>query len=554
MDMKNLAIGTRMTVCFAVLLALTALTVASGMIGLQQIGGASRAMMEGPMARERLAQDWFRATATNSARTVTLVKSTDPALIAEMTKSISEGSAAISATQKKLEPMMDSLEEKAALADMGRLRKQYLEARNQVMKLKSAGDQEQAARVTEQAVLPALAAYEASIRHILEIEQHAMNEQAASIEATDQSGRRNLLVLGVLALACGAVLAWWLTRGITQPLSSAVAMARMVAAGDLTVQAGVASRDETGQLMTALDGMCRQLTTLIGRVRQGTDQIATASGQIAAGNHDLSQRTEEQASSLEETAASMEQLTGTVKQNADNARQANQLAQSASAVAQKGGAVVGEVVQTMASINESSRKIVDIISVIDGIAFQTNILALNAAVEAARAGEQGRGFAVVAAEVRNLAQRSAAAAKEIKGLIDDSVGKVDAGSELVGQAGRTMEEIVGSIKRVTDIMGEIAAASEEQTRGIEQVNQAVTQMDQVTQQNAALVEEASAAAQSMREQADQLVAAVGVFRLDANGAASSAADRADPHIVHRAAPHAAVLHDSAPAGVLAPAA
>ncbi|HKB52491.1 MAG TPA: methyl-accepting chemotaxis protein, partial [Ramlibacter sp.] len=257
---------------------------------------------------------------------------------------------------------------------------------------------------------------------------------------------------------------------------------------------------------------------------------ATASGQIASGNQDLSQRTEEQASSLEETAASMEELTGTVKQNADNARQANQLAQSASAVAEQGGAVVGEVVTTMDAINTASKKIVDIISVIDGIAFQTNILALNAAVEAARAGEQGRGFAVVATEVRNLAQRSAAAAKEIKGLIDDSVGKVSTGTELVSRAGQTMDEVVSSIKRVTDIMGEIAAASQEQTRGIEQVNQAITQMDQVTQQNAALVEEASAAAQSMREQAGSLVEAVSVFKL-----AGSPAARVEP-VLTSAAP------------------
>jgi methyl-accepting chemotaxis protein len=249
-------------------------------------------------------------------------------------------------------------------------------------------------------------------------------------------------------------------------------------------------------------------------VRSGTDTIATASSQIAAGNHDLSSRTEEQASSLEETAASMEELTSTVKQNADNARQANQLAVSASSVAVKGGSVVAEVVGTMGAINASSRKIVDIIGVIDGIAFQTNILALNAAVEAARAGEQGRGFAVVAAEVRNLAQRSAAAAKEIKTLIDDSVSKVEEGSNQVAEAGKTMDEIVDSVKRVTDIMAEITAASQEQTSGIEQINQAITQMDQVTQQNAALVEEAAAAASSLQEQAANLSQVVSVFKMD----------------------------------------
>jgi methyl-accepting chemotaxis protein len=271
-----------------------------------------------------------------------------------------------------------------------------------------------------------------------------------------------------------------------RPLGHAVTVAETVAAGDLSAQIVVESRDEAGQLMHALREMNASLAKVVGEVRMGTELIATASGQIASGNQDLSSRTEEQASSLEETAASMEELTSTVKQNADNARQANQLAVSASEVAVKGGSVVSQVVNTMGSINASSKKIVDIIGVIDGIAFQTNILALNAAVEAARAGEQGRGFAVVASEVRSLAQRSAAAAKEIKTLIGDSVEKVEEGSKQVAEAGRTMDEIVGSVRRVTDIMGEITAASQEQTSGIEQINQAISQMDQVTQQNAAL--------------------------------------------------------------------
>lgn len=319
------------------------------------------------------------------------------------------------------------------------------------------------------------------------------------------------LMLGVCVV--GGVASVLFSRTITRPIGEAVMIAQVVAGGDLTSRIEVRSKDETGQLMQALKAMNESLSTVVGEVRRGTGTIASATTQIATGNQDLSSRTEEQASSLEQTAASMEELTTTVKQNADNARQANQLAAQASEVAVRGGDVIGQVIDTMESINASSKKIVDIIGVIDGIAFQTNILALNAAVEAARAGEQGRGFAVVASEVRGLAQRSAAAAKEIKGLIDDSVGKVDAGSSLVDEAGRTMEQIMASVRRVTDIMGEISAASQEQTSGIEQINQAVTQMDQVTQQNAALVEEASAAAQSLQMEAGSLVRAVSVFTL-----------------------------------------
>ena len=337
---------------------------------------------------------------------------------------------------------------------------------------------------------------------------------SASADATYATSRASLIGLLVGIVAVGMLLALWVARSVARPLVEAVGVARQVAAGDLTAHIVVQSQDETGQLMQALKDMNASLQNLVGQVRSGTDTIATASSQIAAGNQDLSSRTEQQASSLEETASSMEELTSTVKQNADNARQANTMALTSSSIAVEGGKVVGEVVGTMASINASSRKIVDIIAVIDGIAFQTNILALNAAVEAARAGEQGRGFAVVATEVRNLAQRSAAAAKDIKVLIGDSVEKVEAGSKLVDQAGRTMDDIVASITRVTDIMSEITAASNEQSAGIEQVNQAIAQMDQVTQQNAALVEEAAAAAESMQEQAASLSEVVSIFKLD----------------------------------------
>jgi methyl-accepting chemotaxis protein len=333
--------------------------------------------------------------------------------------------------------------------------------------------------------------------------------------AAAESGRVTALMALVIGLAvsAGIGVGFIVTRGITLPIRAAVSVSQRVAAGDLTVQVRGGGRDETGKLLQAISDMTLNLRTLVGEVAGGARTVSDTSAQIAQGNIDLSQRTEEQASTLEETASSMEELTSTVTQNADNARQASQLAVGASEVARKGGQVVGQVVSTMTGISESSRKIADIISVIDGIAFQTNILALNAAVEAARAGEQGRGFAVVAAEVRNLAQRSAAAAKEIKTLIGDSVDKVEAGTKLVDAAGKTMQEIVTAVNKVSNLVAEIAAASQEQSSGIEQVNTAVTQMDQVVQQNASLVEEATAATESMKEQAASLLQVVSRFQL-----------------------------------------
>jgi methyl-accepting chemotaxis protein len=336
----------------------------------------------------------------------------------------------------------------------------------------------------------------------------------AESQAAYTSTRHRVLTLVALAVLMGATLAWAITRSITGPIRHAVSLAETVAKGDLRMQIDVSRRDETGQLLAALKRMNQALVDTVSTVRGNADSVATASSQIAQGNIDLSQRTEEQASNLQQTAASMEQLTATVKQNADTARQAAQLATSASAVAGQGGEVVGKVVSTMEDISASSRKIADIIGVIDGIAFQTNILALNAAVEAARAGEQGRGFAVVAAEVRSLAQRSAQAAKEIKGLIGASVEKVEAGTALVGDAGRTMDDIVLQVKRVSDLIAAISAASLEQTTGIGQIGDAVAQLDQVTQQNAALVEESAAAAESLKVQAGQLAQAVSFFTLD----------------------------------------
>jgi len=357
-------------------------------------------------------------------------------------------------------------------------------------------------------------------------EKNAAAEQAKTeLTSRTQAMFSLSLAFAAFAIVTGGAVVFWLTRSITRQLGGepgyAASIAGSIAAGDLAVPIALDDERNQASLMFAMRQMQRSLATLVQKVRDGTDTITTASNEIAAGNLDLSARTEEQASSLEETAASMEELTGTVQQNTESVRQANELAATASEVALKGGRVVAEVVGTMGAINDAAKRIADIIGVIDGIAFQTNILALNAAVEAARAGEQGRGFAVVASEVRNLAQRSAAAAREIKALIGDSVDKVDAGSKLADAAGDTMREVVASVKRVTDIMGEITLAGQEQSSGIAQVNQAIAQMDQVTQQNAALVEEAAASADAMQAQAQALLAVVGTFKLASEAAARS---------------------------------
>jgi methyl-accepting chemotaxis protein len=378
------------------------------------------------------------------------------------------------------------------------------------------GSPEDAIASLHSGLQPKFETYMAALRALNGYEAELMRRAQQTAAASYQSGRNWIAAMVLLAVVLTSLLAWVLTRSIVEPLRGAVSVAQRVAEGDLTVQVDASGNDETGQLLLALSDMTRNLRTLVGEVAAGANTVSDTSAQIAQGNLDLSQRTEEQASTLEETASSMEELTSTVTQNAQNARQASQLAVGASEVARKGGQVVAQVVSTMTGISDSSKKIADIISVIDGIAFQTNILALNAAVEAARAGEQGRGFAVVAAEVRNLAQRSAVAAKEIKTLIGDSVDKVDAGTRLVDAAGQTMEEIVASVKKVSDLIAEIAAASQEQSSGIDQVNTAVNQMDQVVQQNASLVEEATAATESMKHQAAVLLQMVSRFKLGAD--------------------------------------
>jgi len=522
MKISDLSIGRRLALGFAVILAVLILNTGVGVYRLQGVAESTRVMMQLPLAKERLISDWYRMVYSGIRRTTAVAKSADPSLATFFAEEAKTATAFSQGLIKKIEALSTD-QDKALMAELVETRKVYVSSRDGLMKAKAAGDAAEATRLLEQVYLPSAKVYEGMLQKILDHQRQEIDAAAVRIEDVASNSRNLLVLLALLVVAFGVAFAWWLTSGITRPINEAVALAECVAEGDLAGHsvrdAGDYNKDEPGKLLFALHRMSGGLVRIVSDVRTGTDAIATASSQIAAGNLDLSSRTEQQASSLEETASSMEELTSTVKQNAENARQANQLAANASDVAQRGGAVVSDVVQTMASIDQSSKKIVDIIGVIDGIAFQTNILALNAAVEAARAGEQGRGFAVVASEVRNLAQRSASAAKEIKALIDDSVGKVAAGTRLVGQAGSTMEEVVTSIGRVTAIMAEISNASTEQTSGIEQINMSITQMDHVTQQNAALVEQAAAAADAMQEQAAKLAGAVSIFKLGAGAPA-----------------------------------
>ncbi|MBD8563939.1 HAMP domain-containing protein [Oxalobacteraceae sp. CFBP 8763] len=534
MKINDLKIGVRLGGAFAAVLALMVLMLGVAFWQLERIADAKQTMAQ-TSYRAKLAKEWSQGTVTNSVSTVAKYKSVDPVdekyHDAQM-KVISDRAGKL---QKELESLVQSAQGKALLAEIATERAKYSAMRNEGFKMKGAlgADSAEVKAFFETKVIPEMRIYVATIEKLATYQEQLFTNADTSIDAIVVSATRILIGLGIAALAIGAACGWLLTRSITRPLAHAVGLARQVASGDLTADIRAESRDEVGDLVLALKTMNDNLLKTVTEVRAGTETIVTASQQIASGNLDLSSRTEQQASSLEETASSMEELTSTVRQNADNARQANVLAKNASQIAAHGGEVVSQVVATMASINASSKKIGDIIAVIDGIAFQTNILALNAAVEAARAGEQGRGFAVVASEVRNLAQRSAAAAKEIRGLISDSVTKVEAGGRLVDEAGVTMQEIVQGIGRVTDIMADITSASAEQSTGIEQVNEAITQMDGVTQQNAALVEEAAAAAASLQEQATTLAQLVSVFNVG-HGRPGGARQAAPPAVPGRA--------------------
>ena len=518
MHASQFMISTRLSAGFGFCLLLTLLMGVAGGWGLHSTSVATDVMVHQTFVKERLITEWRSATHLNGTRTMAIAKNTDAGEQRSIEPKITETSNRISEIQKQLEKLPKNTIETSLYSDIATKRKEYLDVRNEIFKIKKSGNEEEAKRLTNDRMMPALDVYLGAIQKLSDLQAKAIELSTNNVADQFLTFEITLGVVGGVALLASLGFADWISRSITVPLSQAISVAQIVSSGNLTTRIDAKGRDEVSQLLQALKTMTASLAKIVDEVRMSSETIATASSQITTGNLDLSARTEQQAGSVEETAATMEELTSTVKANSDNARQANLLAVSASKVAVQGGEVVSQVVQTMNAINASSKKIVDIIGVIDGIAFQTNILALNAAVEAARAGEQGRGFAVVATEVRNLAQRSAAAAKEIKTLIDDSVLRVGAGAKLVDQAGATMNEIVVSVKKVTDIIAEITVAGNEQTAGINQVNEAMSQLDEMTQQNAALVEEATAAAQAMHEQTSGLVQMVSVFTLDKRAA------------------------------------
>jgi methyl-accepting chemotaxis protein len=514
--LSRLRIGQRLTTGFAVVIACLVGMAALGYFGIRTLNAEVGQLVSSDYKAVALANK-AKGELGDASRSLmtTLIMSGEEQIKKEL-DNVASLLAANEKTLAELEPLLTDEAGREQMKAVKEARAKFMPAQEAFVKMVVAGDTEGAPLKYQFSVRAAQVKYMVSLNKLVDDRNAAMEEAGRK---SDEVARKTALLLGALAaaaIAASVLTGMLITRGIVVPLRGAVALARKVASGNLTSQIEVRSRDETGELLEALSEMNESLKGIVGRVREGTESIASASSEIASGNLDLSVRTESQAASLEQTLSAMKALTDAVQQNAQNAQQANQLAQAASQVAAEGGAVVSRVVTTMGSIDASSKKIVDIISVIDGIAFQTNILALNAAVEAARAGEQGRGFAVVAGEVRSLAQRSADAAKEIKRLISDSVEKVAQGSQLVDQAGNTMQGVVASVQRMTDIMGEITHASAEQSAGIERVTHTIHDMDKNTQQNAALVEQAAAAADSLRTQAQGLEEVVSLFKLEAS--------------------------------------
>jgi len=514
MKLQNIRIGARLGLAFGSTLLITIAVSLFAILTLSHLETDNREVAETDMRRSELALQWSAGIRINWLRTEASLYAADPAYLAALQKDMTETSKQISESLKALESLQDD-KGRQLLANVAEARKAYTDSRSALLARKKAG--EDVAQELNSQLRPKANIYLASLDKVIENSNVISNADQESLATQARLAEWTLGIGALLAALVGATLAWRITRSISRPLDEAASVAEAISRGELDRTLASEGKDEVARLVQALATMQQTLVRIVGDVRSGSESVATASAEIAMGNSDLSVRTEQQASTLEETAASMEELSSTVRQNADNARQANQLALGASSVAARGGDTVSQVVQTMQGISESSRRIADIIGVIDGIAFQTNILALNAAVEAARAGEHGRGFAVVASEVRSLASRSAEAAREIKSLISASVERVEQGTGLVDQAGATMQEIVTAIQRVTDIMGEISTASAEQASGVAQVGEAVTTMDRATQQNAALVEQSAAAAESLKTQARQLVDTVAFFKLTHSG-------------------------------------
>jgi methyl-accepting chemotaxis protein len=517
MSFNNLKIGNRLAIGFAAVLLMMVVITAVGFLRMAKTEQALSTSIE-IAKRAKLADAWLAGQQLNVTRALAIAKSADHASLMDYFEPMVQATGAqIDDIQKTLEATIVSEHGRALFTDASAKRKIFQDARTQVSALHKAGDDDAAAALVASALLPAAESYVKSVQGLETYQAELSDANIATARADVASSE--MLLLGLLAggVLIGMGMAWFTARSITQPLKQALSVAAAISHNDLSRPVHSDRGDELGELLRELDQMRSSLHQVVSQVRGSSGSITTASAEIATGNQDLSGRTEQTASNLQQAASSMEQLTGAVRQSADSARQAEQLASSAAEVAARGGQVVSEVVATMNEINTSSKRISDIIGVIDGIAFQTNILALNAAVEAARAGEQGRGFAVVASEVRSLAGRSAEAAREIKVLIGASVDKVESGSRLVANAGHTMTEIVSSVQRVSDIIGEITAAASEQSDGIGQINSAVSQLDQMTQQNAALVEQSAAAAESLKDQAVRLSDVMSIFRLDSHG-------------------------------------
>ena len=545
MKLANLKIGTRLALGFGIICAMLVLMAALSNAMLARVNAGTDEIVNGRMPKIEMTGH-MQADINDIAIAIrNMMLTDDPDDRQKLVEEVMEHRRSMNAILAGLDKSLASARGKELLAQMKQETASYVSGQDKLIRLINLDELDAARSLLKSELRPLLVRLKKATADQSALQKQIALDAAAEAAGTYRSTSLLMWGLGIGALALAAAVAWWITRSITRPVNQALEVANTVAAGDLTSRIEVGTRDEMGQLLQALKTMNENLARTVGVVRTGTDTIAVAAAQVAAGSQDLSSRTEQQAGALEETASSMEELTSTVRQNADNARQANVLAEAASNVAARGGQVIGQVVGTMGEINASANQINDIIGVIDGIAFQTNILALNAAVEAARAGEQGRGFAVVAGEVRNLAQRSANAAKEIKTLIGVSTDKVASGSKLVAEAGATMQEIVDSVRRVTDIMGEITSASQEQTAGIEQINGAVVEMDHVTQQNAALVEEAAAASSQMQEQAAMLAKAVAVFQIGAAQAAPVAAQAKAPSAPVPALPKPAAARPAA---------